>query len=74
MMAITQHGPKCDVCGDYILLDKSINPFGVKGIDRELHCHDKCKDAVLATNKDWRELPVGPLRTAFEEVEKEPMP
>jgi len=68
-MTITQAGPKCDVCGDFILWDKSINPFSVKGINRELHSHDRCKDLVLATDGDWEKLPEGPLRVAFIEAE-----
>lgn len=63
---ITSHGAKCDVCGDYILFDNSINPFSVKGIDRECHCHDKCKELVLVANGDWHALPNGPIRQAFE--------
>jgi len=66
---ITQHGPKCDVCGGYILFDKSINPFSLSGADRELHCHDACKRKVLAAMaaKDWTLLPDGPLRRAYQE-------
>lgn len=61
---ISEHGPNCDVCGDYILLDKSINPFKVAGILTELHCHDKCVDVVKNAfgAKDWRMLPDGRLR------------
>lgn len=68
-MTLTQHGPRCDVCSDYILLDKSINPFSVEGIGQELHCHDKCKPLVLEAmaKKDWKLLPIGPLRKAYEE-------
>ncbi len=65
---ITQHGPKCDVCGSYILVDKSINPFSVKGIERELHSHDKCKVKV-ETATEWEQLPDGPLRKCFEEAQ-----
>ena len=62
---ITQHGPMCDVCGDYILLDKSINPFNCKGIKQTLLAHDKCKPKVEAATK-WEQLPEGPLRRVFE--------
>ena len=65
---ITQHGPLCDVCGDYILLDTSINPFDVKGIDRVLHCHDECRETILEAGSDWQQLPTGPLRSAFEKA------
>ena len=66
---ITMAGPQCDVCGNYILLDKSINPFTVKGIDGKLHCHDKCKLAVETAfgQKSWELLPEGPLKVAFRE-------
>lgn len=65
---ITQCGPRCDVCSDYILLDKSINPFSVTGIEQELHCHDRCKLIVLdaMSKQDWKLLPMGPLREAYE--------
>jgi len=68
-MTITQAGPKCDVCGDFILWDKSINPFSVRGINRDLHSHDKCKCLVLAAKADWEKLPRGPLRAAFIKAE-----
>jgi hypothetical protein len=71
-MTITQCGPRCDVCGDYILLDASINPFSCKGIEQELHAHDECakkvNDAFAAL--DWKLLPAGPLRMVFEDQEK----
>ena len=64
---ITQHGPQCDVCGKYILTDKSINPFHVEGISQTLCSHDDCKPLVLAAiqSKKWEALPEGPLRIAF---------
>ena len=66
---LTMAGPKCDVCGTYILLDHSINPFTVKGIEQELHCHDKCKAAVESAfnQKSWKLLPEGPLKAVFRE-------
>ena len=63
---ITQNGLRCDVCGNYILWD-FINLFVVAGIERECHCHDACKEAVLIAGEDWKALPPGPLRLAFEE-------
>lgn len=65
---IRQSGPWCDVCNDPILLDVSINPFRCKGIDQELHCHDKCKDTLIDVGRDWTKLPDGPLRKAFEDA------
>lgn len=66
---LTPHGPRCDVCGDYILFDTSINPFHVKGVDRDCHCHDKCKDSVRTAKGNWKALPPGPLRRGFEQAE-----
>ena len=63
-MSISEHGPVCDICGKYILLDRSINPFRVTGVEQELHCHDKCRLLIEAGCKA-NELPEGPLRTAF---------
>ena len=68
---ITSSGAKCDVCGDYILPldpDELVNEFGVRGIKRTLHCHNKCKEAVLACGHDWTLLPAGPLRSGFMEA------
>lgn len=67
---ITQAGPRCDVCGEYILLDKSCNPFSLKGIKQTIHCHDKCR-IFIEGQTDWKQLPQGPLRTVFEEAESE---
>lgn len=67
-MTITSSGPVCDVCGKYILLDKTMEWFSVEGISGKLCCHMKCKpDLVYAIdNKDWTLLPPGPLRDVFE--------
>lgn len=62
----------CDVCGSYILpIDpgESVNFFSVAQLPgKELCCHNKCKDAVLACGGDWQKLPTGPLRKAYEEA------
>ena len=69
-MTLTSSGPMCDVCGKYILpvLDEHVNAFGCKGIEETLHCHDRCRDALILAGKDWTRLPEGPLRTAFEKA------
>ena len=69
---LTQSGPSCDVCGDPMLLDKSMNWFSVPGIVQKLSCHDKCKPKVehAIFKKDWKLLPEGPLRKVFEEQEE----
>lgn len=69
-MSIVSSGLVCDVCGLHILpyFDESYERFSVKGIDRELACHnDVCKKALIECGKDWEKLPDGPLRKAFEE-------
>ncbi len=73
-MTITSSGAKCDVCGNYILpLDPNerVNTFSVKGISRDLHADNACKELVLAAGDDWTKLPPGPLREAFEEAHAE---
>jgi hypothetical protein len=69
-MSMTSSGPICDICGDYILLEP-INFFSCKGIAKTLHAHDKCKLSVEAAAGDWKRLPDGPLRKAFEQAEEQ---
>lgn len=73
---ITACGPSCDVCDKYILTDASINPFSVKGIKGELHCHDKCVEIVKRAfaAQDIGLLPDGRLKRAFIEVGYQPRP
>jgi hypothetical protein len=70
---ITQAGPQCDVCGNFILPldpDERVNFFGVKGIKNELSCDNKCKKLLQEIGRDWHKLPAGPLKRAFEEAAK----
>lgn len=73
-MTITRSGPVCDVCGKHILpLDPAerVNFFSVKNIKQDpLHCDNKCKEILKTCKGDWKKLPDGPLRQAFEEAEK----
>lgn len=69
---------KCAVCGETfvtkILLGQGVESFSVKGIPQRLYGHDTCMDKlreITSTGNDWRKLPPGPLRKAFEEQEKE---
>lgn len=77
-MTITSSGAICDVCGKYILPGTSdlVHPFKCQGIDKMLHCDDKCliilKEAL--GKEDWKLLPDGPLRKAFEDNEKGDQP
>lgn len=69
---ITSSGAKCDVCGQFILPldpDERVNNFSVAQIPGlELHCHNRCKEAVLNCGGDWQKLPDGPLRKAYAEA------
>lgn len=67
---LTSSGPRCDVCGHYILpfADEQVNYFSVNGIEEALCCHNKCKEKLLACGNDWEKLPSGPLRKLFEET------
>jgi len=70
---MTSSGPRCDLCGDFILPQERMDRFSVKGIEQELLCHtEPCGDdlvALLARGGPWQELPSGPLREAFEKAE-----
>jgi len=68
-MTITSSGAKCDVCETYILgllPDDMIYPFKCSGIDQELHSCKNCKKLLLEIKGDWKKLPNGPLRRAFD--------
>ena len=69
-MTLTDSGMRCDVCGQYILLEYA-KVFKVTGIEGSLHCHKKCKQVFIDCGKDWRLLPDGPLRDAFQSADKE---
>ena len=67
---ITQHGPLCDVCDNYILpLDpeERVNMFSIQGHHHhDLCCHNKCKEILVNCESDWTKLPDGAIRRAFE--------
>lgn len=68
---VTNSGLQCDVCGKYILpiINDSAVSFHINGIESELHCHQgRCRENVEYSleSKNWRSLPHGPLRQAFE--------
>lgn len=69
-MSITSSGLVCDVCGQHILpiFDESYERFGVKGVERELQCHNNCRPLLEAAGGDWTKLPDGPLKKAFQEA------
>lgn len=63
-------GAICDVCGKHILpiFDDDCNPFSCGDFEGTLFCHTKCKPFILemSEKKDWKVLPEGPMRTAYE--------
>jgi hypothetical protein len=71
---------KCQYCGkDFVLAIFGSQPGGnmvatcrVNGNDVAMHetCYGEFKELVDRTT-DWKELPDGPLRTAFEEAAQE---
>jgi len=77
-MTITQHGLSCDVCGKYILpFERGYERFRMEAFpSQELHCHLQCKEPVLkaVAANDWKLFPLGPIRTAFQNAEKEDLP
>jgi hypothetical protein len=64
-MTITSHGPKCDICGKYILLEP-VDEFTMAAIEQKMHCHQECGEILLNCGQDWTKLPNGPLRKVFE--------
>lgn len=71
-MTITSSGAKCDVCGNYILPidpEERVHTFRPIGVDRDLHCDNRCKESLLAIPKgvenNWKYLPDGPLKTLY---------
>ena len=71
-MPITQCGPRCDVCGKFILPigDEMVHHFNVWGLEG-LIADNKCEALVKEahTKKDWKILPPGPLRKVWEDQE-----
>lgn len=66
----------CAVCGESfaaeLMMHKAVDAISISVVEGKLPVHDKCGELVLkisAEDSDWRKLPQGPLRTAFEEAE-----
>ena len=74
-MTITQHGPICDVGGEYILMPMlgmgEMHSFSVSMLpDQTLHCCDEHRVPLVEASdtNDWTVLPEGPLRKAFADL------
>lgn len=71
-MSLTQAGFLCDVCGQFMVTemlgDRGIEQFTTQKDGPMMHCHDKCKQALIDCDNDWQKLPDGPLRQAYEKA------
>ena len=66
----------CGLCGEgliaEILLGKCVQTVEVVGFDKDVCLHDKCLAVLQQNGTDWRTLPDGPLRKAFERASQQP--
>ncbi len=49
-----------------ILLGKNVHTVEIVGMDKDVCLHDKCLMILRTNGPDWRTLPDGPLRRAYE--------
>ena len=60
----------CALCGEgfmlEILMGKSVQTVEIEGMDKDVCLHGKCYDVLKKNGSDWRTLPEGPLRRAYE--------
>jgi hypothetical protein len=68
----------CAVCGESfaaeLMLHKAVDAIRISVVDASLPVHEECGALVLkisAADSDWRKLPEGPLREAFQEAERD---
>jgi len=66
----------CALCGDTfmleILLGKKVQRLEIAGMDKDVCVHAKCLTVLEKNGPDWRTLPEGPLRRAYEKAATEP--
>jgi len=70
-MTITSSGPRCDVCGKYILpLGDTMDCFSLSGWSgTEMHCHSKCRP-LIEGEFIVTDLPeCSPIRIAWENAQ-----
>ncbi len=77
-MGLSSCGPSCDVCGEHIFPidpEERVNTFTMSVIPgKTLMADNKCAAAVESisqTTGDWKQLPQGPLRRAFQKHAQE---
>lgn len=60
----------CPLCGETFIMEiclgKTVQVVGVEGFNKDMCFHDKCLEVLRKNGPDWRTLPEGPLRKAFE--------
>lgn len=60
----------CALCGDgfmlEILLGKRVQTVEIVGMNKDVCLHEKCMKVLEKNGTDWRTLPDGPLRRAYE--------
>ena len=62
----------CALCGNgfvlEILLGQRVPTVEIDGMDKDVCLHTKCLDVLTKNGPDWRTLPEGPLRRAYEKA------
>lgn len=62
----------CALCGEgfmlEILMGTNVQTVEIEGMDKDVCLHDKCLKVLKDNGKDWRTLPEGPLRRAYEKA------
>jgi len=62
----------CALCGDTfmaeILLGKKVQTVEIEGMDKDVCLHAKCLKVLKQNGPNWRTLPDGPLRRAYEQA------
>lgn len=68
----------CALCGETfmaeILLGKRVQTVEIVGFDKDVCLHEKCLKVLEQNGADWRTLPDGPLRRAYEKAAARELP
>lgn len=62
----------CAICGKFFIVEwitnGTVKPFRVDGCEQQLYAHNECFEQFGDKDIDWRTLPEGPLKKAFQEL------
>jgi len=62
----------CALCGESflkeILLGENVHTVEIEGMDKDVCLHARCLKVLERNGPDWRSLPDGPLRHAYEKA------